>query len=565
MSSQHQAVESGLVSDAYPGLLLPPSALKLVEIRISCTTDETPRHDSPVQLTQEYTDAFSLDVVRRSNQRKLWTTEKVMSELPHMHHSIKSTCNLPAMLPQDSPFANEVRVNAQLRQAALTQYFKVLLETPLDDAAALIVCRYLSTHVIDGSGDVSPSPSDHDSAVAMGSSTFGSRRKSGFLSKKSSTFGNWKSRYFALDGPVLKYYLEPGSEMLGSINLPNARIARERNPGSSDYKHVFLILEQKRDGFSSSAKHVLCDVSDEARDEWIEAMLPHTVPDRPTKPQLLSPQADSDGHQPQKLSKAPNGATESSPHLQAVGYDSTVAAPPPFIGTLSSRNAFTSQTALLSPAIDSPSSSNLSIPQSSNTRGPSFDETSQATALPEVASGKKEQKRGHSKKRSLFGFRTNKSSDDSGSSSSHKHERSLSRHRSTASKAFMSSKVVFGAPLAEAAKYFPPQGVDVLLPAPVFRCIEYLEHRQAATEEGIFRLSGANLTIKALKEKFNSEGDVKLIQESQYYDVHAVASLLKAYLRDLPESVLTQAMQTEFINAMGRSHTLFRQPHANKR
>jgi len=535
VSSDNDAVYRGLVSDAYPGLLLPPHALRRIEIKISCPADDSPRHDSPVQVMQKSTDAFTLEVVRRSDQRKLWTAEKLMSGLPTMHHSVKSTCNLPAMLPQDSSFADQVKVNTQLRQAALTQYFKVLLDTQLDDTAALIVCRYLSTHVLDGSGSVSPSPSDHDSAVAMSSSTFDNRRKSGFLSKKSNTFGSWKSRYFALEGPLLKYYVEPVGDVLGSINLVNARIARERNPGSAEYKHVFLILETKRDGFSSSAKHVLCAASDEARDDWIEALLPHTVAER------TQPTQSQDGHQPRKLSKVVT-ATADNPRLRAVGYDSTVAASAPVIGN-------PLQTALLSPTLDSPSGSSISlgVPQHDNIRGPSFDE---AVLASETTSGKK---RGHSKKRSLFGFRSNKSSEDNGSSSSHKHERSLSRHRPTASKAFsLSSKVVFGAPLAEAAKHFGPQGVDVLLPAPVFRCIEYLEYKQAINEEGIFRLSGANLTIKALKERFNNEGDVKLVQDGQYYDVHAVASLLKAYLRDLPESVLTQAMQVEFINAMGK-------------
>lgn len=533
VSSDNDAVYRGLVSDAYPGLLLPPHALRQIEIKISCTSDDPSRHDSPLQVTQEPTDAFTLDVVRRSDQRKLWTAEKLMSGLPTMHHSIKSTCNLPAMLPQDSSFADQVKVNTQLRQAALTQYFKVLLDTQLDDTAALIVCRYLSTHVLDGLGSVSPSPSDHDSAVAMSSSTSDNRRKSGFLFKKSNTFGSWKSRYFTLDGPLLKYYAEPGGEVLGSINLVNARIARERNPGSAEYKHVFLILETKRDGFSSSAKHVLCATSDEARDDWIEALLPHTVAER-TQP------TQSDGHQPRKLSKVVT-ANADTPRLRTIGYDSTVAASAPIIGN-------PIQTALLSPTMDSPSGSSISlgIPQHDNFRGPSFDDSVLPIA-PETISGKK---RGHSKKRSLFGFRSNKSSEDNGSS--HKHERSLSRHRPTASKAFPSSKVVFGAPLAEAAKHFAPQGIDVLLPAPVFRCIEYLEYKQAINEEGIFRLSGANLTIKALKERFNNEGDVKLVQDGQYHDVHAVASLLKAYLRDLPESVLTQAMQVEFINAMGK-------------
>lgn len=41
------------------------------------------------------------------------------------------------------------------------------------------------------------------------------------------------------------------------------------------------------------------------------------------------------------------------------------------------------------------------------------------------------------------------------------------------------------------------------LPAIVFRCIEYLESKKAAEEEGIYRLSGSSAVIKAIKDRFN--------------------------------------------------------------
>ncbi len=49
---------------------------------------------------------------------------------------------------------------------------------------------------------------------------------------------------------------------------------------------------------------------------------------------------------------------------------------------------------------------------------------------------------------------------------------------------------VFGLPLAEAVEICPPNVADVLLPAVVYRCIEYLRGKKAANEEGLFRLSG---------------------------------------------------------------------------
>ena len=103
--------------------------------------------------------------------------------------------------------------------------------------------------------------------------------------------------------------------------------------------------------------------------------------------------------------------------------------------------------------------------------------------------------------------------------------------------------------LAEAVECSQPIGVDVYLPAVVYRSIEYLTARGAVTEEGIFRLSGSNITIKALRERFNVEGDIRLLEE-EYYDVHAVASLLKLYLRELPTSILTRDHHLDFLKVL---------------
>jgi RalA-binding protein 1 len=68
-------------------------------------------------------------------------------------------------------------------------------------------------------------------------------------------------------------------------------------------------------------------------------------------------------------------------------------------------------------------------------------------------------------------------------------------------------------------------------------------------EEGIFRLSGSNLLIKQLRERFNTEGDINLVNDEQYYDIHAVASLLKLYLRELPTTILTRDLHNDFLRA----------------
>ncbi|KAJ1561879.1 hypothetical protein HK405_002239 [Cladochytrium tenue] len=117
---------------------------------------------------------------------------------------------------------------------------------------------------------------------------------------------------------------------------------------------------------------------------------------------------------------------------------------------------------------------------------------------------------------------------------------------SSGSKTPDSGKVVFGIPLEVAVENSRLDEFSEL-PAVVYRCIEYLEARNAKEEEGIYRLSGSNVVIQGLKEKFNSSADVDLLRSGEPYDVHAVAGLLKLYLRELPSTVLTKNHQRDFL------------------
>jgi len=546
-ATQQEDASNKSTFEALPVLPLSTQALPAIELNVVCPNTKTPHRDSPMQDVRESYEEFIIHIVRRSDQRKLWSVQKTMSGLPTLHQSIKPIARFSGMLPQDTPLANEVRVNANLRQTALMRYFTIMADTNFDEPAALLVCRYLSTDVLGTSGSSSPntSVSDHDSAVAMGSNSpfVNSKRKTGYLTKKGKSFGGWSSRYFVLDGPELKYYAEPAGQLIGSIQLENARIARqnnERTPDSSDYKHAFLVVEAKTEGPSSSVKHVLCAANDASRDGWIEALLPYTT-GQVREPAGMLNTYNPEKRKPSPVISGPGLNVDTIDALRAVGYESTVAAQPPLMSAQPLPNPFAS-----SLSIDSPSSSTsaLGIPASTN-RELSFEEVAPAPV--------KSSKRGHSKKRSIFGFRTKQSAEDDNSSNStpQRHGRSLSRHLPTSGKS--SSRVVFGAPLAEAAKHFPPRDVDVLLPSPVYRCIEYLEYKSASDEEGIFRLSGASSVIKTLKERFNNEGDVKLV-DGKHYDVHAVASVLKAYLRELPESVLTSSLLVDLVKAMSTLH-----------
>ncbi|KAJ2688139.1 Rho GTPase activating protein [Coemansia sp. RSA 1285] len=121
------------------------------------------------------------------------------------------------------------------------------------------------------------------------------------------------------------------------------------------------------------------------------------------------------------------------------------------------------------------------------------------------------------------------------------------RHASGKSNALKES--IFGLPLELAVKLSKVKE-HYHLPAVVYRCIEYLDAKKAWLEEGIYRQSGSSLALSTLRKEFNNSSDYNLLKLSKPPDIHAVASLLKAYLRELPESVLTLRLHQDFMRVV---------------
>ncbi|WBW71593.1 RhoGAP Rga2 [Schizosaccharomyces osmophilus] len=101
---------------------------------------------------------------------------------------------------------------------------------------------------------------------------------------------------------------------------------------------------------------------------------------------------------------------------------------------------------------------------------------------------------------------------------------------------------VFGIPLVDAVE-LGSQFNESGLPIVIYRCLEYLEAVRAEKEEGIYRLSGSSSAIKGLKEQFDKGVDYDLVNSKEVFDVHAVAALLKLYLRELPTNLLDSSLQ----------------------
>ncbi|KZV80875.1 RhoGAP-domain-containing protein [Exidia glandulosa HHB12029] len=84
------------------------------------------------------------------------------------------------------------------------------------------------------------------------------------------------------------------------------------------------------------------------------------------------------------------------------------------------------------------------------------------------------------------------------------------------------------------------------LPALIVRCVQHLR-RWGVEEEGLFRISGRASHIAKLRSEFDTGADYDLKQANPgQLDPHAVASVFKAYLRELPEPLLTRSLTPLF-------------------
>lgn len=68
-------------------------------------------------------------------------------------------------------------------------------------------------------------------------------------------------------------------------------------------------------------------------------------------------------------------------------------------------------------------------------------------------------------------------------------------------------------------------------------------------QAGLYRLSGADRTVKDLKEKFLRSKTVPVL--SKVDDIHAITGLLKDFLRNLKEPLLTFRLNRPFMDAAG--------------
>jgi len=108
----------------------------------------------------------------------------------------------------------------------------------------------------------------------------------------------------------------------------------------------------------------------------------------------------------------------------------------------------------------------------------------------------------------------------------------------------LSEKGVFGVDIASVSRR---ENSDI--PLVVIGCVQEIEKR-GMEEVGIYRLSGATSEVRRLKDAFDNNSQSALVQVAEA-DIHAVAGLLKMYLRDLPEPLFTDDRYSKFVASNG--------------
>ncbi|XP_056346617.1 protein FAM13A isoform X4 [Oenanthe melanoleuca] len=99
---------------------------------------------------------------------------------------------------------------------------------------------------------------------------------------------------------------------------------------------------------------------------------------------------------------------------------------------------------------------------------------------------------------------------------------------------------VFGVSLVELQQ----QGLSKNgIPIVVWNIVEYLT-QHGMTQEGLFRVNGSMKMVEQLRLQYERGEEVELVKDA---DVYSAASLLKLFLRELPDGIITSALYPRFI------------------
>lgn len=80
------------------------------------------------------------------------------------------------------------------------------------------------------------------------------------------------------------------------------------------------------------------------------------------------------------------------------------------------------------------------------------------------------------------------------------------------------------------------------MPAFPWRAIDYLNYK-GSDVEGLYRVPGSSNEIKKWQRRFDEELDIDLFEQDDLYDINIIGSMLKSWLRELPDELFPKAAQ----------------------
>ncbi|KAL9555766.1 hypothetical protein MBANPS3_002205 [Mucor bainieri] len=479
----------------------------------------TTQSKAHIKIKSVHSDRFALAVMDHANL-ELWAVEKTFTDLIHLNHTLHKNLQLSFHLALDS-------VDRKQLKTMMEEFFKQALQ-----------CQ----------GDVSPVYS----FISIKSSK---HQQQGHLSKRGKhIIGGWKSYYFILVDSELRYFsTHKGDLHVRCIHLnQDTQIGKQASDNVEPFEHAFVIVH-------ASAPIILGAASDAERDKWVQALLLTTKKRRTQQQQQPTPRPTAES----TAALLPTRSSSNSKHLHH--HKSMYIEHHVPLQQDSTRSSMDDHTILN--YYESVHQTHQPAPQRTVVLKASAD------SLPLDLQGDERHKK-HRKsfwsRRKFFNNTTTTTTTPSSPASNSTTAASPSvdtaaNIRHTLSFPFINNAAeetsssgssacstpmfqIFGVPL-EAAVRVSRISERYQLPAIVYRCIAYLEEKNAVKEEGIYRLSGSSVQISHLRQQFCEYGDVDLLDDKRYMDVdvHVVAGLLKAWLRELPINVLTHELLNDFL------------------
>ncbi|KAI8338657.1 hypothetical protein BC941DRAFT_423497 [Chlamydoabsidia padenii] len=523
--------------------------VKVVDISLQ---QSTKNKSVVVFIISVYNKSLALTTNKDTNRDGLlWRIKKVYSDFKALdtllHSHIRPAANNKSTtmmklekLPEKSLFATRTSSRTKLDQKKklIEKYLTRAIRCPLPETTGLI--EFLSSDICEQDQKSGPL------------SLKAPCQKEGYLSLKIDQSNEWHPYYFMLHGSTLDYYNSKGGPFVGSITLTDGHMTVQRPPSSgtgllhASNRSTFTLTKQNR-------STILGVESETELNEWVQALSTLAQPTKIPKVSLSTTHRTS-------ICRFVNNNKSCTPTLQQQRLDNQPANRHPQRSN-SDTSIYPDEHRTLLMAYKSDI-----IPTATTTLGllPAR-RTSLDDILPHVTTstlyqGKKDDlaKKAKSKlnrrtfwPKNIFshhdnnsgvlrGFLLSRHSSEDTLSASVSSSFRLTRHQQRPTSQYVDSSMaikmnLFSVPLDKTRLISD-------IPVVVYRCIDFLEKRQAVYEEGIYRLSGSTVKIKALRREFEEKGDFDLLasEEHQHCDVHAVSGLLKLWLRELPSNILTE-------------------------